>query len=118
LHLGHAADVRQPHVEPPAAAKVPKPRAPALRIRGEPDSPLLSALKAWRLERSRAASLPAYVVFPDKTLVAIAERMPASEQELLAVPGVGPMKLATWGEDVLRIVAASAETSASGRSTR
>jgi DNA helicase-2/ATP-dependent DNA helicase PcrA len=88
-------------------APVTRPRAPVVRLKGEPDSPLLSALKVWRLERSRAASLPAYVIFPDKTLVAIAERMPASEQELLAVPGVGPMKLATWGEDVLRIVAAA-----------
>jgi DNA helicase-2/ATP-dependent DNA helicase PcrA len=87
-----------------AAAAKPRTR-PTKLPGGDPDPPLLAELKAWRLDRSRAAKLPAYVLFPDKTLEAIAATKPDSEPALLDVPGVGPMKLATWGSDVLAIVA-------------
>jgi DNA helicase-2/ATP-dependent DNA helicase PcrA len=70
-----------------------------------PDSPLLADLRTWRLSRAKAADVPAYIVFPDKTLEAIAGARPADERALLAVAGVGPMKLAAFGEDVLAIVA-------------
>src|SRR4029079_4289741 len=54
------------------------------------DQALLDALTAWRLERSRADGVPAYVVADNKTLAAIAVARPRSEGELLAVPGIGP----------------------------
>ena len=89
---------------PAQGAKAPRPKSAPLKLKGEPDPPLLAALKAWRLERARAASLPAYVIFSDKTLSAIAERRPAEPHQLLALPGVGPMKLTTYGSEVLEIV--------------
>ena len=49
--------------------------------------------------------MPAYVVFTDATLLAIAQRMPASPEELIQVPGVGPVKIEQFGEDVLAITA-------------
>jgi superfamily II DNA helicase RecQ len=63
-------------------------------------------LKAWRLERSKADEVPAYVVFSNATLAEIAERQPASLAELASVSGVGPAKLERYGEEVLRVLAA------------
>ena len=48
--------------------------------------------------------MPAYVVADNKTLAAIAVAQPASEGELLAVPGIGPTKVDRYGEEILRIV--------------
>jgi DNA helicase-2/ATP-dependent DNA helicase PcrA len=70
------------------------------------DDPLLVSLKQWRLERARAEGRPAYVVFHDTTLAAIAALRPASEAELRAVPGVGPAKIERYGADLLAAVAA------------
>ncbi|HVT77608.1 MAG TPA: ATP-dependent DNA helicase UvrD2, partial [Acidimicrobiales bacterium] len=69
------------------------------------DADVLSALKAWRAQTARAAGMPAYVIFHDTTLAALAEVMPRSERELLAVPGVGPVKIDRYGADVLRVLA-------------
>ncbi len=65
---------------------------------------LFEALREWRLATSRTASVPAYVVFTDATLTAIAEREPASGAELTTISGVGHRKLAQYGDAVLAIV--------------
>jgi len=65
---------------------------------------LLDALKAWRLQRSRTDDVPAFVVFSDATLIAIAEAKPSSSKALLAVSGVGPTKLDRYGAEVLSIL--------------
>jgi superfamily II DNA helicase RecQ len=67
---------------------------------------MLGALKRWRLERARRDGVPAYVVFHDSTLAAIAECHPRTAAELLAVSGVGPAKLERYGREVLATVAA------------
>ncbi|HXH55855.1 HRDC domain-containing protein, partial [Iamia sp.] len=64
------------------------------------------ALRAWRRRRSQADSVPAYVVFSDATLRAIASRAPTTARELAGVPGIGPAKLERYGVDVLALVAA------------
>ncbi|WP_058235440.1 ATP-dependent DNA helicase UvrD2 [Devriesea agamarum] len=66
---------------------------------------LLRALKAWRREVAREAKVPAFVVFTDATLDAIAERTPSSPAELLAIPGVGQAKLERYGEAVFALLA-------------
>lgn len=71
------------------------------------DDPVLVALKDWRLSIARANGVPAYVVFHDSTLHAIAHSRPSSENGLAAVPGIGPVKIARYGDDLLRVVAAS-----------
>jgi DNA helicase-2/ATP-dependent DNA helicase PcrA len=58
-------------------------------------------LRAWRSSTATAASVPAYVVFTDATLQAIAEARPASLRELSGLPGIGARKLELYGEDVL-----------------
>ncbi len=69
-----------------------------------PDDPLFSTLRAWRLEKSREAEVPAYVVFDNKTLAMIAAAKPSTRAALLAIPGVGKAKLDRYAEDVLQIV--------------
>jgi DNA helicase-2/ATP-dependent DNA helicase PcrA len=69
------------------------------------DPALVDELKAWRKARATEASVPAFVVFSDATLMAIAERLPADDAGLLAIPGIGRSKLDRFGADVLAIVA-------------
>jgi DNA helicase-2/ATP-dependent DNA helicase PcrA len=71
----------------------------------EPDDPTYVALKEWRLKRSRADEIPAYVVFHNSTLAEIAARRPTTIAELASVPGVGPAKLERYGHDVLDALA-------------
>jgi len=68
------------------------------------DEAVYDQLVAWRLAEAKQRSLPAYCVFTDATLMAIAERNPADEEGLLAVPGVGRAKLEQYGETVLGIL--------------
>ena len=66
--------------------------------------PLVVALKSWRSTTSRAANVPAYVVFSDATLEAIASSKPKTKVALGRVPGIGPVKLDRYAEALLRIV--------------
>lgn len=68
------------------------------------DIELLEALKEWRRDRAREMKVPAYVVFSDNTLTAIAEQQPQDERALVAIPGIGAKKLEQYGSDVLALV--------------
>jgi len=70
---------------------------------GQRDEILYNRLIRWRMAAARERSIPAYVVFTDVTLQVIAERQPRSEAELVAVPGVGRIKLDRYGAEVLDI---------------
>jgi DNA helicase-2/ATP-dependent DNA helicase PcrA len=78
------------------------------KVGSSADPVLLEALKVWRGQAARAANVPAYVVFHDTTLAAVAEARPSSNEELLALPGLGPVKVARYGEALLAVVAAKA----------
>jgi ATP-dependent DNA helicase RecQ len=67
----------------------------------------LDRLRHWRLETARAAGIPAYVVFHDATLAAIASARPGSLAELLRVSGVGEAKLRKYGDEVLEVLRAA-----------
>jgi superfamily II DNA helicase RecQ len=69
------------------------------------DPAVLAALKAWRSGAARAAGVPAYVIFHDTTLAAVAEAQPDSRSTLLALPGLGPVKAERYGAELLRVVA-------------
>ena len=62
-------------------------------------------LKAWRADVAKEHNLPAYVIFHDATLVAIAERAPQSLDDLQGITGIGAKKLEAYGQEVLRVVA-------------
>jgi DNA helicase-2/ATP-dependent DNA helicase PcrA len=68
------------------------------------DRRIFDALVAWRLDVSRAAAIPAFVVFDNKVLRSVAQSRPASSDDLLAVAGIGPAKLERYGAAVLEIV--------------
>ncbi|MDN3352773.1 ATP-dependent DNA helicase UvrD2 [Actinomadura sp. DC4] len=67
------------------------------------DEELLTRMKDWRVATSKRQKVPAYVVFTDATLQAIAERAPSSDAELAAIPGVGAVKLDRYGAEVLAL---------------
>jgi ATP-dependent DNA helicase RecQ len=60
-------------------------------------------LKAWRAEVAREHNLPAYVIFHDATLAAIAERNPGTLDDLQGISGMGAKKLEAYGAEVLRV---------------
>jgi len=61
-------------------------------------------LKAWRAEVAREHNLPAYVIFHDATLAAIAQSAPTTLEELHGINGMGTKKLEAYGQEVLRVV--------------
>jgi DNA helicase-2/ATP-dependent DNA helicase PcrA len=69
------------------------------------DEPVFEALRDWRRKVAGEAGMPPYIVFSDRTLVAIAAARPASPSELARISGVGPKKLEEWGSAVLEAVA-------------
>ena len=75
--------------------------APGDDDKTDPAGPEFAALKTWRLERSKADGVPAYVVFHDATLKEIARRRPETRADLAQVPGVGGTKLERYGDEVL-----------------
>lgn len=62
-------------------------------------------LRAWRLERAREREVPAYVIFTDATMEALAETLPSDVEELLAISGIGPDKVERYGEALLELLA-------------
>ena len=71
---------------------------------GEPNEMIFESLRAWRKEKSFEKNVPAYIVFTDATLTAMAELMPRDFDELSAIPGVGPAKLTEFGAELLEII--------------
>jgi len=65
-----------------------------------------AALKAWRSEVARAHNLPAYVIFHDATLAAIAALAPRTLDDLQGISGMGAKKLEAYGAEVLRVLGA------------
>jgi DNA helicase-2/ATP-dependent DNA helicase PcrA len=69
------------------------------------DEELFGRLKEWRLAMAGTQNVPAYVIFTDATLVALAERRPTSPEQLIDIAGIGPRKLSLYGRAVLALVA-------------
>jgi len=92
-------------------ARLAKARAAAGRDRamvGASADPLvLAELVAWRRTLARASGVPAQVIFHDATLAAVAEARPTDRDALMAVPGLGPLKVERYGDELLALVARS-----------
>ncbi|MBN9109484.1 MAG: ATP-dependent DNA helicase UvrD2 [Pseudonocardia sp.] len=69
------------------------------------DMELLDRLRSWRAVAAKEQQVPAYVVFTDATLAAIAEHRPSDVAALVGIPGIGARKLDRYGPDVLALVA-------------
>jgi ATP-dependent DNA helicase RecQ len=72
------------------------------------NQPLFEALRTWRADTAREQGMPAYIVFGDATLRALAEQRPATLADLDGISGIGAKKREAYGEAVLAVVAASA----------
>jgi DNA helicase-2/ATP-dependent DNA helicase PcrA len=89
-------------VTPPApAARV---RSPGANRAASAGGPLFDRLRTWRASRAKRDGVPAYVVFHDATLQAIAELRPLDWASLSGVSGVGPAKLERYADEVIAIV--------------
>ncbi|MFC6688829.1 DNA helicase RecQ [Jhaorihella thermophila] len=85
-------------------------RRPAVRaLVSDEDAPLLSALKAKRRALAEAARVPAYVIFTDRTLIEMAERRPATLDEMARIGGVGAKKLERYGATFLEAINGAVE---------
>ncbi|MEO3388069.1 DNA helicase RecQ [Mesorhizobium sp. CAU 1741] len=101
--------------KPELMLRVPAPpRARRGKVAGSParsaavaeaDEDLFQALRRKRTEMARAQNLPPYVIFHDKTLIALAAAKPASRAEMADVPGVGEAKLDRYGPAFLKVIA-------------
>jgi len=92
--------LREDTVEAARAAARPEPKA----LVDEADEGLLAALKAKRRELAEAARVPAYVIFPDRTLIEIAQVRPQTLDEMAGITGIGAAKLARYGGIFLAVV--------------
>jgi ATP-dependent DNA helicase RecQ len=68
------------------------------------DPDLFARLRAWRKETATERGVPAYVIFHDSTLQAIAQEKPTSLTELSRIAGLGERKLALYGEQLLAVI--------------
>jgi len=91
-------------VRRPARAAKRRDAGPDLSPRAQS---VFEALREWRAREAREHGVPAYVVFADATLRAIAELRPTTPEELATVSGVGQKKLDSYGDAVLEVVAAA-----------
>lgn len=73
-------------------------------IKKTENSQIVAELKEWRKDAARENKILPYMVFPDKTLIQLASRMPQSVGELHDIPGLGPSKIARFGNDILDII--------------
>ena len=98
-----------------ASATAPRPRRRGTAAPSTSDAPpapdaiahpdLVEQLRQWRLRTCTEQHVPAYIVFSQKTLYALADAMPADLRALQSIPGFGPRKTAQYGEAVLAVIA-------------
>ena len=97
-----AIELRRDTVEKARSEPVARPQM------AEGDADLLSALKAKRRSLAEAQKVPAYVVFPDRTLIEMAERRPQTLDALMGITGVGVKKLESYGAAFLQVITGDA----------
>jgi DNA helicase II / ATP-dependent DNA helicase PcrA len=89
------------------------PRGPAVTVGIGADPAVLAALQEWRAAAARSSGVPASVILHDTTLAAVAEAKPRDRDALVALPGLGPVKVSRYGDALLEVVARHATAAAS-----
>lgn len=72
----------------------------------EADRPLFNKLREWRRDLASERGVPPYVIFGDKTLIALAQIKPENAEDLLLIPGIGEKKAREFGDMVLEVLEA------------
>jgi len=93
----------QGRAHPAGGAKGGSPTGPGRNA----DPEVWEALTEWRSAAAQASGVPAYLIFHDATLAAVAEARPTTRDELLALPGLGPVKAQRYGDTLLALIASS-----------
>jgi RecQ family ATP-dependent DNA helicase len=88
----------------PAAVLTPAPPRPADRPKLAPDSKVEDALRLWRLGEAKRRGVPAFRIFSDQVLRAVAASRPATAAELLAIPGLGIATVEKYGAQIYRLL--------------
>jgi superfamily II DNA helicase RecQ len=88
----------------PAAVATPAPPRPADRPKLAPDSQVEDKLRQWRLAEAKRRGVPAFRIFSDQTLRAVAASRPATAAELLAIPGLGIGTVEKYGAQIYRLL--------------
>jgi len=103
LDEAFARTARSPRREPEPSWRTPSWRGQAQPADDDDDDDpeLFDRLRALRRRIADAENVPAYIVFSDAVLRQMARRVPRTERDLLAIPGIGPAKLARYGERFL-----------------
>jgi ATP-dependent DNA helicase RecQ len=100
-------ELRKDAVTAPRAGKKAERKAAAAAMLGGADSAdhaLFEALRACRSALAKAQAVPAYVILPDRSLLEMARRKPATLQEMGSIHGVGDAKLKQYGEQFLAVI--------------
>jgi ATP-dependent DNA helicase RecQ len=92
--------------------RMEEPGAPETPVLDAPAAALLARLKELRTQIAREDRVPAYVVFADRTLAELAVRQPRTPGAMVEVRGIGPAKLAKYGERFLTVLRNHDETEA------
>jgi DNA helicase II / ATP-dependent DNA helicase PcrA len=74
------------------------------------DESLFDALREWRREQASIDKVPAYCIFTDATMTALAEMQPSDAAALVRVPGIGRSKVDKYGDDILALCASGVPT--------
>ena len=96
--------LRQARANLPGSGRAVRGSVAELTAQADPD--VLSALRQWRAATAKTSGVPAYVIFHDSTLAALAASCPTTTQQLLGLPGLGPVKVSRYGDALLELVAA------------
>jgi DNA topoisomerase-3 len=93
--------------KPPGKRRPAAGRGGPASVPGGTEAPagLVAELRAWRLAQARRRGVPAFRIFPDRTLLALAEARPTSEDALTDVTGVGPRLVRLYGPALLNLLA-------------
>jgi DNA helicase-2/ATP-dependent DNA helicase PcrA len=99
-----AAKVHRPARAAATSTRKKSGRLRTAKANEPPDSPELSRLKEWRRKRAKEDEVPAYIIFNDKTLHALVDAAPTTEDELLEVSGIGPAKVERYSDELLELL--------------
>ncbi len=97
-------EIRLRHPEKQAERSRAKTRKAPVELSDIADQELLKALKLCRSDYARAQNVPAYVIFPDRTLIEMAQMRPSTLDNMMDISGVGAKKLERYGSDFLRVI--------------
>jgi len=100
----HAAHIKKWQADETSGEHDRKMQEAQAKANAPADPELFEALRAWRAKQASKLKLPAYIIAHDKTLAAVAGIKPKTEKELLGIPGFGPKKVETYGQDILDVV--------------